>query len=195
MELYEDSDDRGSEFAWRKFYIYKEGDKPPSGKSIGDTVFVYYEGIEEKTLTASRPSPRKWDSSIPEDISGSRQYDDQPFLRLAMAYLLLGEAQYKLGELDNAATTFNVLRDRANASRITGADLSIDWILDERARELYGEERRRYTLLRNGKWLERTRKYNQVASANIEDFHVLYPIPQEVIDANNQLEMKQNPGY
>ena len=124
-----------------------------------------------------------------------RQYDDQPFMRLAMAYLLLGEAQFKLGDLNGAAATFNVLRDRANAPRITGADLNIDWILDERARELYGEERRRYTLLRNGKWLERTRLHNQVASPNIEDFHVLYPIPQEVIDANNQVQMTQNPGY
>ena len=195
MELYDPSDDRGSDFAWRKYYIYKEGDKVPSGKSIGDTVYVYYPGIEEKTLTANRPSPRKWDSSIPEDVSGSRQYDDQPFMRLAMAYLLLGEAQYKLGELNDAASTFNVLRDRANAPRIEAADLDIDWILDERARELYGEERRRYTLNRNGKLLERVRKYNQVGGPNIEDHHVLFPIPQEVIDANNQTEMTQNPGY
>lgn len=195
MSLYHPDDDRGSDFAWRTYYVYEEGDKIPSGKSVGDTVFVFDPSVEEKTLTANRPSPRKWDSSIPEDISGSRQYDDQPFMRLAMAYLLLGEAQYKLGDLTGAAATFNVLRDRANAPRITPADLDIDWILDERARELYGEERRRYTLLRNGKWLERTRLHNKVASPNIEDFHVLYPIPQEVIDANNQVEMRQNPGY
>lgn len=57
------------------------------------------------------------------------------------------------------------------------------------------EEHRRYTLLRTGTWLERTRAHNPIAAATIADHNVLYPIPQAVIDANIGARMGQNPGY
>ncbi|KKK55476.1 hypothetical protein LCGC14_3074180, partial [marine sediment metagenome] len=52
-----------------------------------------------------------------------------------------------------------------------------------------------YTLLRYGKWFERTQMHNAVAGPNITDRDKLFPIPQDVIDANLTTEMRQNPGY
>ena len=99
------------------------------------------------------------------------------------------------GKLDEAAEHLNVVRRRANASEISAADVTLDFILDERARELLSEENRRHTLIRTGTWLERTRLYNPVAGPNIAEHNRLYPIPQVVIDANLDAEMPQNPGY
>jgi hypothetical protein len=73
--------------------------------------------------------------------------------------------------------------------------MSLDFILDERSRELFLEEDRRITLLRTSKWLERTRLHNNNGGANIAERDTLYPIPQPVIDANLTKKMPQNPGY
>ncbi len=90
------------------------------------------------------------------DVQADFAWTDQIYIRLADTYLLKAEAQMKLGQPDAAATTINVIRARSNASPITGADVDIDFILDERSRELFIEEERRMTLLRTRKWYERT---------------------------------------
>ena len=69
-----------------------------------------------------------------------------------------------------------------------------DFLLDERIRELVGEELRRFTLVRTGKLLERTLKYNSYSS-NMDEHHTLWPIPQSIIDSNTGAEFPQNPGY
>ena len=73
--------------------------------------------------------------------------------------------------------------------------MDIDFILDERSRELVTEEHRRYTLLRTNKWLERTALYNARGGEFIADKDRLFPIPQVVIDANLTQDMPNNPGY
>jgi hypothetical protein len=75
------------------------------------------------------------------------------------------------------------------------AKVDINYILDERARELAGEEPRRLTLSRVGLLYERVVKYNTVSKASIKPFNNLLPIPQNAIDANSGAELKQNPGY
>ncbi len=87
------------------------------------------------------------------------------------------------------------IRERSNASPITADDVDIDFILDERSRELLAEEQRRITLLRTGKWLERVRKYNQGGGQTARDIDILFAIPQDVIDANLTLPMENNPGH
>jgi len=205
IDNYEPSDDRASNFAIRKYFNLKDAaqnapaaaDRLPSGYSVGDTIHLDW----SSDITASDrervdwPYSRKWDSTIETNMQEAAQYNDQVYLRLAETYLLKAEAQFKLGNSAGAAETINVVRRRANASEITGADVSIDFILDERSRELLCEEHRRYTLLRTGKWLERVKLHNHNGGQVARMTDTLFPIPQSVIDANLTQEMPQNPGF
>lgn len=193
INLYEPQDDRGSIHAIRKFYLYNTTSGLPKGKQLGDTLYLSWE--TERTTNPNWPSTRKWDWADPNDVSAAGQFGDQPYLRLAETYLLLAEALFKQGKLAEAAEALNVVRRRAGASEITPSDVTLDFILDERSRELMTEEHRRYTLLRTGTWLERTQAFNPIAAPNIMPRDTLLPIPQAVIDANLTRVMEQNPGY
>ena len=114
---------------------------------------------------------------------------------LFTVYLILAEAQFRLGEMADAAITINALRTRAKATPVTAANVNLDLILDERSRELVTEEHRRYTLLRTGTWFDRTKQYNRNAGPVIALRDTILPIPQSVIDANLTKPMPQNPGY
>lgn len=199
LDLYENGDVRGGEFAWRYFYLINHSDpnQIPLGLAIGDTVFLNWEvQPNEPDREAEWPHTQKWESANPLDVTASRQYDDQIYLRLADTYLLLAEAQFKTGDAGAAAQTINLLRARANANPISAADIDIDFILDERSRELWSEEHRRYTLIRTDKWVERTQLHNSRTGAVLDPVRDrLLPIPQDVIDANTTLAMPQNPGY
>lgn len=79
---------------------------------------------------------------------------------------------------------------------ITATELTIDFILDERGREMAGELFRWYDLKRTGKLVSYVQKYNMDAKANFKETHNLRPIPQVQLDAiTNKEEFKQNPGY
>lgn len=205
LSLWEPGDDRGSPYAIRWYYILKDAeanapypaDRLPPGYSYGDTIWTdYTEELSPTNLRRpDRPFSRKVEGTDPNNVSTSDQWNDQVYLRLAETYLLKAEAQFKLGDLDGAAETINIIRSRSNASLITADDIDIDFILDERARELIMEEHRRYVLLRNNKWIERTRMYNFHGGQFIEERHKLMPIPQDVINTNLTSEFPQNPGY
>ncbi len=76
-------------------------------------------------------------------------YDtDWYMIRIAETYLLRAEARLAQGNKSGAAEDINVLRNRAGAKPCTAADIDIDYILDERVRELFGEEQRWVTLSR-----------------------------------------------
>ena len=120
---------------------------------------------------------------------------DRMKFRLAETYLLLAEANINLGNTQAAAEAINTVRRRAGASDITPAQATIDFLLDERIRELVGEELRRFTLVRTGKMVERTKKYNTVMGSKMVDTYTLWPIPQSIIDSNTGAEFPQNPGY
>lgn len=117
--------------------------------------------------------------------------------RLAETYLLRAEAYLRKGAQQKAADDINIVRTRAHAKPITSGDVSLDFILDERARELIVEEPRCRTLIRMGKLVERVRKYNSRESTrnSIQEKHQLWPIPQTAIDANFSAKLDQNPGY
>lgn len=198
IENYTPEDDRGSHFAIRKFFVLQEGvDNLPPAYNYGDTVFLDW-SVDISTASSSRvnwPWSRKVDWADPVDVGGSPSFKDFLYLRLGETYLLRAEAQMLKGQMDAAAESINVLRRRANANEITAADVNIDFILDERSRELITEEHRRYTLLRTGKWLERTGLHNARGGELISDRDRLFPIPQVVIDANLTQDMPNNPGY
>jgi hypothetical protein len=80
--------------------------------------------------------------------------------------------------------------------QVTTANMNIDFILDERARELVGEQLRWFDLKRTNKLVEYVKKYNPEAANNIQQHHMLRPIPQSQLDAvTNKSEFTQNPGY
>ena len=99
------------------------------------------------------------------------------------------------GRTDEAAQAINEVRRRAHASDITGDQVNKNFLADERIRELIGEEMRRFTLCRLGLLKERVIKYNTDAAPRWDDKHLLWPIPQDVIDSNTGAEFPQNPGW
>ncbi|MEM1134366.1 MAG: RagB/SusD family nutrient uptake outer membrane protein [Bacteroidota bacterium] len=124
-----------------------------------------------------------------------RMYTDIYAIRLAETYLLRAEAYLAKGDNVSAAEDINVVRNRAQATPVDPANVDIDYLLDERARELVAEEPRRLTLTRMNKLVERVRKYNPVSAPSIQEHHNLWPIPQDEIDANIEVSIRQNPGY
>jgi len=122
-------------------------------------------------------------------------YRDMYLIRLPETLLLRAEAYLMKGDVSNAAADINVVRGRANAVPVSPVDVSLNFILDERARELTYEENRRLTLQRLGLLVERVRKYNPLNSKNINDHNELFPIPYAEIEANKDAVLEQNPGY
>ncbi len=121
---------------------------------------------------------------------------DYYVFRVAGTYLLRAEAYLKMGNKNAAAADINVVRERANAPLVTEDKVDIDYILDERARELLGEEYRFLTLSRMNKVVDRTKRFGwSYSGESIEDYNNLLPIPQFIIDSNLEADMKQNPGY
>jgi hypothetical protein len=123
-------------------------------------------------------------------------------IRLAEMYLIAAEAEFQLGNLTAAKDLINALRTRAAVAgkvadmQITEGDLSIDFILDERAREFAGEQLRWFDLKRTGKLIERVTQHNPLAAPFIKSHHVVRPIPQKQLDAvTNKTEFTQNDGY
>lgn len=127
--------------------------------------------------------------------NANSSYKDEYFFRLAETYLLRAEAYLMKGDQASATADINVIRARAHAEPATVDEVNMDYLLDERLRELYGEETRMVTLCRMGKLVERNRKYNPITGLTIEDHHNLWPIPYSEIERNTEAVIEQNPGY
>jgi hypothetical protein len=143
---------------------------------------------------------KKFDDPTRPTVNEAQSARDGFVFRLAEMYLIAAEAEFNLGNNAKAAELINVVRTRATLPgkdlQITAADLSLDFILDERAREFAGEQMRWFDLKRTGKLIERVTNHNPVAAPFIQPHHVLRPIPQLQIDAVvNKTEFTQNPGY
>jgi hypothetical protein len=131
--------------------------------------------------------------------------------RFSDVYLIAAEAYFKDGKLTEAAAMLNVVRQRAayrstntpaqNAAAalavtITPASVTLDFILDERTREFYGEWQRWWDLARTQSLVRRVTEWNPEAAQYIKPFHVLRPIPQDQIDRVTEgPAFPQNPGY
>jgi len=120
-----------------------------------------------------------------QHTNGSRDFN---IARLGDAYLIRAEARFQQGDAPGARDDINVIRRRAawtgfeTAMEITTGDVTLDFILDERARELDGEMHRWHDLVRTGKLVERVRLHNDEATGFIQDYHIFRPIPQNQID-------------
>ena len=184
---------------------------------FGDTA-IYMPGFDvSDAKIASTPylliPPRKYDNTLSPTMTkffDTKRADlNSPSIRpvivyrLAETYLNAAEAAFMLGKIPEAVALINTVRERAASTSasiplmdITAADLSIDFILDERSRELTGENMRWLDLVRTNKLLERVRLHNKEAAPNILPKHVLRPIPQSQIDAvTTGPAYPQNPGW
>ncbi|MUP36774.1 RagB/SusD family nutrient uptake outer membrane protein [Labilibaculum euxinus] len=122
---------------------------------------------------------------------------DMVIMRSGEAYLIAAEARLESGNADIAANLLTTLRSRAGLTEsVAEGDVDLDFILDERARELAGEANRWMDLKRTGKLIERTLLHNPHAALNnaLAEKHLLRPIPQNEIDITAG-SITQNPGY
>lgn len=192
--LYKGNDIRNSQYNIRRRYYYNDPN-PIYAARYGKQ--VPFTGPD--TLVNICPSTTKWGAFDPNDTFGYAMIKDFILMRLGETYLLLAEAQVAQGKTAEAATTINVLRTRANAAQVSAAEMTKDFILDERARELIGEENRRMTLMRTGTLVERTLRLNaNDASKPITGLttkNLLLPIPLSEIQLNKDAVLTQNPGY
>jgi starch-binding outer membrane protein, SusD/RagB family len=155
---------------------------------------------EKNDLDKDYPCVKKFsDPDAPFNTTGSRR--DIFLARLAEAYLIRAEAYIKLGaKQTEAKNDINVVRARAGAALITEASATIDYVLDERAREFAGEYNRWYDLKRTGKLVQYVSTYNPDVpnesnmKGNDGNYKILRPIPQDAIGLNNAT-IVQNPGY
>jgi len=155
---------------------------------------------EKNDLDKDYPCIKKFsDPDAPFNTTASRR--DIFLARLAETYLIRAEAYIKLGgKQTEAKNDINVIRTRAGAASITESSATIDYILDERAREFAGEYNRWYDLKRTGKLVDYVTLYNPdvPSSGNMKgadgNFKILRPIPQDAIGLNSAT-ITQNPGY
>lgn len=131
---------------------------------------------------------------IHSGASALSSFRDEYVFRLAETYLLRAEAYLDKGDKQKAADDINAVRNRAHATPVTADKVDLDYILDERARELLAEELRNLTLMRVGKFVERAHKYCPYGSS-VGDWQNLWPIPYSEIENNTLSTLEQNPGY
>ena len=167
-----------------------------------------YENTDLKDFTKSGYAITKFKNITSTGAAGKdpeKKFPDTdlPLIRLAEVYLTYAEAVLRGGTGGDRATALgyiNQLRSRAygNASgNIADSNLTLDFILDERARELYWEGLRRTDLIRYGKFTGGSYlwsfKGGAASGVAVPDYRNLYPIPQDARTANDNLT--QNTGY
>ena len=147
-------------------------------------------------------SLKKFKDSTRASFNEAQSARDVFVMRLPEMYLIAAEAAFKVGKLDSAAYYVNIIRTRAALPgrvanmQVLPSQITLDFLLDERAREFAGEQSRWFDLKRTGKLLERVKAMNPDAANFIQAFHSVRPIPQAQIDAvTNKNEFTQNPGY
>lgn len=219
LDLYTDDDARydGS----FKTVWYANGTTRPAGMKLGDTAIFATKKVFAPTGKLYKIYDRnavynangtvkdqlhyvtlnKFDDPTRSSINEAQSARDVFVIRLAELYLIAAEASLQLQNPGDAAKYINVLRTRAAKPgkvadmQVSAGQMTLDFILDERAREFAGEQIRWFDLKRTGKLLERVKAYNPNA-LNIKDFNLVKPIPRTQIDAvSNKDEFSQNTGY
>ncbi|WP_080904583.1 RagB/SusD family nutrient uptake outer membrane protein [Parabacteroides sp. Marseille-P3160] len=143
------------------------------------------------------------DQTRPNAMSGlsSRDY---PVIRLGEMYLIRAEANIRKAspDLNAAAADINTLRERVTATgyesrmKVEPSEMNLDFILDERGRELSAEFQRWFDLKRTGKLEERVKAHNPDAAPYIKEYHTVRPIPQTQFDGMpDPSTLGQNAGY
>jgi hypothetical protein len=152
------------------------------------------------------PSLKKFEDPNRLSVNDERGSRDFVIMRLADTYLLVAEALVRDGRAAEAVQYVNAVRERAaktpadkpamdiTVAALTGDPAGIDYILDERSRELAGEGMRWFDLARTGRLVARVKLRNSNAAGNIKDCHVLRPIPTAQIERST-IPFPQNSCY
>lgn len=136
--------------------------------------------------------------------ASNQAYTDFPLFRLGEVYLNLAEAVLRGGQgasKTEALGLINDLRRRAYidklSSPISDSEFTLDFMLDERGREMFFEAQRRTDLVRFGKYTGANYvwpwKGGVAEGKGVSDFYAIYPLPSDDIGSNENL--KQNEGY
>lgn len=200
-----DNDMRNSEYNFiREFLVTNPasplyGDtistqNPPAGLVVPSRPFYAYQSKATTPFNHPDGLYADKDNYLLNNSAGAT-YTDQYMFRLAETYLLRAEAYLGLGNTSKAAEDINEIRSRAHANPVAAANVDIDYILDERMRELGVEEKRRLTLMRLGLLYDRVKAHNPYYADEIQPTYNLWPIPAEEIERNIDAELEQNPGY
>ncbi|TDS17459.1 RagB/SusD family nutrient uptake outer membrane protein [Sphingobacterium paludis] len=218
LDLYSDADSRYEGSFKEVFYV----NNPSGSLALGDTAVyatrraVAAQGEPYKLYDRNYiynangtvrdqlryPTLRKYLDNTRNSADEAQSSRDVFVIRLAEVYLNAAEAQLKLGNLDSAAYFVNIVRTRAAKTgrvaemQVAPAQVTLDFILDERAREFAGEQIRWFDLKRTNTLLDRIGRYNPDVAPIVRDFHSVRPIPQEQLDAiSNKDQFVQNQGY
>lgn len=173
----------------RVFLRIKKTIDIPSASSSGDY------GIGVYKFTA-----KNGDGSKAANYSDTYASTDFPVFRLADAYMMRAEALFRNGDIDNAVTDVNKIRERAfgnNSKNISGSELTAEFLLAERGREFYYEAQRRTDLIRFGQFTNGTYHWQWkggVFEGAATSSHLnIYPIPGDEVSANPNIN--QNKDY
>ncbi|MGJ1421662.1 RagB/SusD family nutrient uptake outer membrane protein [Sphingobacterium spiritivorum] len=188
---YEVQDVRNSKYNIKRDWYHNDPKSPLFGTKLNITQQIKESGNVFATTT------KFFYGKTADNPAFEGNMKDRVKVRLAETYLLLAEAYLQKSNPGLAADAINVVRARAKATPASAAQVNIDYLLDERARELLGEEMRRITLSRFGRevFLRRVKELNTQSKVAIKEGNELWPIPQEVIDANSDAVFPQNQGY
>ncbi len=199
-----DNDMRNSQYNMVRDFVYDNPKSAYYGKKVSefppknlDTRQDFYPFQSKISTPRNHPDQLYSDKSTGLLLgSAGATYTDQYFVRLAETYLIRAEAYLSSGDKTRAAADINAVRARVNAKPVNPGNVDINYILDERLRELAYEEKRRLTLSRLGMVYERTKKYNTYDDGlTIQPFNELFPIPYSEIERNTEAVLEQNPGY
>lgn len=188
----------GSMFAYMSFF--NSFDPKDKRRQLLDTTYLDRSGkwVPQKSIT-----PITTDAVLikkyQDPVSSTGLIPNIPILRLADIYLIAAEAEARLnGPSVKAYEYINAIRTRAGLTELTkglGKDTFIDAVIQERSWELFAEGDRWYDLTRTDKFMAVvTKAVNTVYPARpVQAKHKYFPIPQDEINANPQLE--QNPDW
>lgn len=205
LSLYDQSCDKRYTAYYKHSWTYNNAAALPRGRHLGDTI----RPTNEAQWLHVHPMCTKYtDSYTVSSPQETQSFKDVIIYRLAETYLLAAEAYWHIGNQTKAREYFNKTYTRAGNKEWT-ADLTLDDILDEHARELAMEGDRWLMLKRENKLVDNVRRWggefvkkdngdvlfsDTAIRINVDEHYMRWPIPQSQINIMGA-SFPQNPGY
>ena len=169
-------------------------DPDDAGRTGGKQVMFFGSKNADGTWSRMNQSSTPWlgNKFWCPDMRSTRDANNYKIFRYAGAVLGLAEANLMKGDVASSLHYLNMVRSRAGLSDLSladvggNADLLMEEIRRECAKELLGEYNRKFDLVRWGIWYERTRQYNtgSLISQNVRPCNRYWPIPADQVAAS-----------